>query len=689
MPDARQNPLPIRWILGLSTGHDPSATVLEYGRIRSHILLERESRIRHDYGIERRVIELALKEAGINAGDIQLCALSATQQMPLLIKDRDYFDYAPAARNGYGIPVVPPFGFPVVGNGAIQIITSESWRGGPESLILIRGWKQGCLPAEQWVQNNTQNSLKLLKNRSFDPEKFPHWQIDEYLTPIFGPASWDRPFELAGLPGKIVEFRSELRRVPAQLYYPVIAQLAGRQMPGVFVAHHAAHAASSFYSSPFEDKALVVTWDGGCGADSGFIFETKSGQLMPIGPHYLEAGQFYDYTGGRIGFNSLGAAGKLMGLSSYGSPKLHGVLPVGTVKDWQDWREKLPEEQRYSSAYEAMVEALLRRAGELGYDLSPFGQADKVLSPVSSDVASAVQEQAQQALLKTVVLAKDGSERTGEKYDYLCLSGGVALNCPANTLIWSKAGFKDVHVEPHCEDGGLSIGAGQYVYHTLLGNPYKTGGRKISRYAMMGPNHSMAEIQTALTRYKDEVEWEACTHWTEAAARDLAADLVIGVYQGSSETGPRALGHRSILANPAFKKNWQRVNEIKGREPWRPLAPIVIDRAFAEWFSEGPPHSPFMLFTHKVRPDKRDKIPAVTHVDATARAQTVITEDGDIWPLIEAFEKITGLPVVLNTSFNGPREPLVEKPEEALEMLVRTKLDVVYLHSFRVARKKS
>jgi carbamoyltransferase len=273
-------------------------------------------------------------------------------------------------------------------------------------------------------------------------------------------------------------------------------------------------------------------------------------------------------------------------------------------------------------------------------------------------------------------------QRLGVGTPALCYAGGTALNCPANSLIAQDGRFAGVHVPPWCDDSGLAIGAALALHHNVLEQPLAAPLRP-ALDAYLGPRVAEAEVEAALQREGGRIAWQRMADWAEAAARDLADDKVIGWFEGRSEIGPRALGHRSILADPRQAANWARVNRIKGREAWRPFAPAVLAERAADWFAGAPLPSPHMLFTAQV---KTPALPAITHVDGSSRIQTVDESCGAFHRLLRCFEALTGLPVVLNTSFNGPGEPIVESPGEALAFFLTSGLDTLYLNGWRVQK---
>ena len=226
------------------------------------------------------------------------------------------------------------------------------------------------------------------------------------------------------------------------------------------------------------------------------------------------------------------------------------------------------------------------------------------------------------------------------------MSGGTALNCPSNSDIAASPDFDDVFVEPACDDGGLAVGAALALTHSILDRP-PSAWRAANRSPYLGPTYGEEDVARALERHRGTVLGVRYADAARAAAEDLAANRLVAWYEGRSEIGPRALGHRSLLADPRHAENWARVNIAKEREMWRPFAPAVLARYADEWFTGAPPASPYMLFNAKL---KSADVPAVTHVDGTARIQTVDESCGEFYRVLSEFYDLTGVPIVLNTS---------------------------------------
>lgn len=311
--------------------------------------------------------------------------------------------------------------------------------------------------------------------------------------------------------------------------------------------------------------------------------------------------------------------------------------------------------------------------------MSALGDTARIAEPINADIAASTQLLFEETYLATVrslgkMLAGDGMMTKN-----LCLSVGTALNCPSNSRVWREGPFENVFIEPTCDDGGLAIGASLHLYHNLLDHP--VAARDTPATAYLGGAYGDNELAVALA--VDGIASESPDDPAEAAANDLLADKIIGWFEGKSEAGPRALGHRSILADVRSAENWRRVNQVKGREPWRPFAPFVLAEKADDWFTGCPMPSPYMLFTAEVR---GDKLPAITHVDGSSRIQTVDESCGGVRRILEAFDRETGIPVLMNTSFNGPGEPIVETPAEAVAFLLNSEIDVVYIEGIRLTR---
>jgi len=420
-----------------------------------------------------------------------------------------------------------------------------------------------------------------------------------------------------------------------------------------WVPHHLAHAASAFHASPFQ-QAAVLTLDGrGERATTGYALGSGN-QLEWLAqvnmPHSL--GMLYEQVTGYLGFLHSSDEYKVMALASFGRPRyldqFREIVQLGC--DGQYTIAPLEPEARWGPA---------RLRG------GPVEQ-------YHYDIASSLQ-----VVLEETVLELAGwlHGRTGA-HD-LCMAGGVALNCVLNARLRDRGPFRRIWVQPAAGDAGTSLGAALWVDAQVRG----AAGRSYRMdHAFLGPAYDDAEIERFLRWSKlpycrlDDVAGET--------AELLAGNRIIGWFQGRMEFGPRALGARSILASPIDAAMQERLNEIKDREDFRPVAPVVLAEAAAEWFVGGDV-SPFMLFVFDVQPDKAARIPAVRHVDGTARIQTIDRSQHPLYyDLVQAFAARTGVPVLVNTSFNTRGEPIVCTPRDAIECFWTSPLDALVIGSF-------
>jgi carbamoyltransferase len=320
---------------------------------------------------------------------------------------------------------------------------------------------------------------------------------------------------------------------------------------------------------------------------------------------------------------------------------------------------------------------------ELARQLGPVRGPDEALEQRHRNLAASLQARLEEVYLGMLrKLAKATSMKS------VCLAGGVAFNCVANGKIFDSTGFEQVYVHPAAGDGGLSVGAAFYVWNQILGKPRSF----VMNHAYWGPGYSRDQVRhaidsSALSRNGYSVAELPEPDLMRNTAQIIADGKILGWFQDRAEWGPRALGNRSIVADPRRPEMKEILNRrIKHREIFRPFAPSILAESTAEYFEKSHP-SPFMTLAYSVRPEKRDKIPAPTHVDGTGRLQTVTREANPrYWQLIKAFENLTGVPVVLNTSFND-NEPIVCRPEEAIDCFLRTQMDALVLGDFLITRQ--
>ncbi|MCZ7556180.1 MAG: hypothetical protein M5R41_07255 [Bacteroidia bacterium] len=437
------------------------------------------------------------------------------------------------------------------------------------------------------------------------------------------------------------------------------------------VPHHLAHAASAFYPSGFHE-ALIYTIDGTGERESallavgrGTTITEESRTMLPT-----SLGTLYLLVTVLLGFRSLGDEYKVMGLAGYGNPARYRDFFRSLVRLHEDGSHTLEGFAR-SDLKSRLTEALgmPRMRGE-------------EIAQHHCDIAAALQEALEEAVLHALTHAQ---RRLGLRK--LCMAGGVALNSMMNGVIARSGLFDDIFVQPAAGDEGGALGAAQQAWHQYgEGN----GASPQLRHVYTGPGFDNTDITAALEKHADAVAWDISEHITEDVAEALANGKVAGWFQGRMEFGPRALGNRSILADPRPADMKDRINaKVKHREGFRPFAPAVTVEDVHDFFDMSGLHdSPYMLFVVPVLPDKRSEIPAVTHVDGTARVQTVSRDSNPRFhELIRAFGRRTGLPVLLNTSFNVMHEPIVCTPDDAIRCFLNTDIDLLALGDFIVTRR--
>jgi len=452
-----------------------------------------------------------------------------------------------------------------------------------------------------------------------------------------------------------------------------------------FVEHHPAHLASAFFVSPFQESAV-------CAVDGFGDFVSTS---MAIGrgnrfdvlrhvffPHSL--GMMYTAVTQHLGFPSFGDEFKVMGLAPYGKPtavaeirklvRLTGggrfELDLRYFRHWSDgvtmeWDNGYPT---LGSVFTSDLESLL----------GPSRKSDEPLTTRHEDVAHSLQAVYEECFTHVLEGLWDLTHTP-----QLCLAGGCAMNSVANGKIRQRTPFREVYIQPASSDNGTALGAAYYVWNQVLGRERAF----VMDHGYWGPAHNEESVLGALDGAYTIERFASPDAIAQATARLIADGNVVGWYQGRMEWGARALGNRSIVADPRRADIRDLINvKIKFREKFRPFAPSVAEEAIDEWF-EGAVPDPFMIQVYPVRPDKRAAIPAVTHVDGSGRLQTVSARTNPAYyRLIKEFEALTGVPIVLNTSFNE-NEPIVETPAQALDCFLRTKMDAIVLNTTLVRRR--
>ena len=426
-------------ILGLHFGHDAAASILSDGTIKSYMLRERNNRIKHALGLTRREIDGVLNETGLSASDIGAVAITSTQNVELLTGLIDGFEIDLVPHDAHGIP-------------ATLIKTADATNNRIEDLLVKA--------VEPTFRGNDTGFESIVYRHVFPEGTTIDWDrfdsvgwLDGYVTDD----AWRDPASLEALAQQSAELKDELR---FGFHLPVAVHLDGHEIPGYFVNHHMAHAASCYYRSGFR-RAAILTHDGFRSGTSyhGGLFAFGDGtRLWPLSPHYLAIGVLYEMVAASITLGEVGGPGKLMGLASYGKPALF------------DDRFVCNEPGAKSKFGTALTQAWLEhcahaiRAGD--YDLAAYGDTNAMTAPVNADIAASTQKLFEEIYLASVLAMNDMLKNAAIACDSLCLSGGTALNCPSNTRVAAEGPFDNVYVEPSCDDGGLSVGASLHLHHT-------------------------------------------------------------------------------------------------------------------------------------------------------------------------------------------------------------------------------
>ncbi len=545
--------------------------------------------------------------------------------------------------------------------------------------LIINGQVRAAVAEERLTRVKHQGGIPheaiawCLKEGGIAPEEIDH--VVGYMRPGLRLArrlpyrAWTAlrsPLYSAGFAGYELLHNAQYMRGLRQIT-PSTAQLH-------YMEHHPAHAASAFLCSPFEEAALLsidyvgewaVTWTGvGRGGDIQRVRQTNY-------PNSL--GVFYSALTDYLGFLRASDEYKVMGLASYGEPTYYEALKevirpqddgwYSIDKRWTAWHYLPGSRCGYFS------ERFIKRFG-------PPRKKEEPLTAHHRNLAASAQRLLEDTVLN---LARQLQQETGLKR--LCLAGGVALNCSMNGRLLREGPFEDIWVQPASGDDGIAIGAALQLHHQLGGTPRTY----VMKHAHLGPEVSNEEIGAYLELTK--TPHIRSDNIARDTAKLLAEGKIVGWFQGKMEFGPRALGSRSILADPTRPDMKDLLNKyVKFREEFRPFAPSVLAEHANEYF-EDCTDSPFMLFVYPVRPEKQAEVPAITHINGTARVQTVTeTANPRYHALIKAFAEITGTPMLLNTSFNVMGEPIVHRPADAIRCFYSTGMDALAIGDYLIVK---
>ena len=460
----------------------------------------------------------------------------------------------------------------------------------------------------------------------------------------------------------------------------------------VMPSHHLSHAYSAFMPSPFEQAIIMVLdnegnitgprlhadfWRNTLERNSYYVGQGNRILPLPEADDRLNGdeigpGEAYRYFTHFLGWHSYVYAGKTMGLAPYGREEFFSDVKLFELRKGE-MKCLLP------NVHNNPIQAILQFGEITGHKFGPPRHPNAEITQRHRDIAFLIQDRLEKAIVEKV---KYLHQLTGLKN--LCIAGGVGLNCVANRRILDETPIENIFIQPASGDSGQCLG------NVLYGHIHLSGGSREQSmsHVYFGKRYSDRQVNSALQKWEKKIVFHRPQDIAAEVANLLAGGNVIGWFQGESEFGPRALGHRSIFADPRLPAMQDFLNlVIKRREAFRPYAPSVLLEEVNEFF-DIPCTSPFMLLAAPIRPEKQKMIPAVTHVDGTSRIQTVARQDNALLhALLSQFKELTGIPLILNTSFNLANEPIVETPEDALDCFMRTQLDYLVLQDWLVQKK--
>ncbi|MBF0184049.1 MAG: hypothetical protein HQM06_06650 [Magnetococcales bacterium] len=616
-------------VLGLHLFHDASMALFVDGELVDFVEMERMRREKHARYLTSREIVRFLADNHLSLADIDVCTIVwGENDAPMLMVDW-YGDLE--IETGSNDRVVSYQDYVMAGHPAISLPDGTH----PQRLFYVSA-----------------------------------------ITPYIDPRNYASSYE--HIAAKAVFTDKLINRMVKQIRFGIDGNFAKATF---FVSHHAAHARYVVACSPFR-VALVVSVDGlvGNSFTGGGIYFYIGHSLYPQVAHASPTGSIYSFFGSLLGFEDLSGPGKLMGLSAYGLPVFCDDAYVGTLTELSNhglvdldrggvtplFRQRfLQNIQNMTGQSMAQLQQQL-----LAWDMWSYPPA------LQANIAASVQEMFRRNIVKLVDSAVRFAKRVGLTYEGICLTGGAFLNCPTNSFLYAR--YRRLFIPPAINDEGTALGAAMM----FIAKP-----KLPAHLAYLGRSHDVASfVNQELPAYLDRLQMIGSGE--EAVLPQLAALLregaVCGFYHGRSEVGPRALGHRSILARADDCQMAARVNRIKDREPWRPFAPILTAEMAAHYYLDVPADSYYMLFNATV---KNLCLPAVTHVDGTSRLQIATEACGPVYRLLKQYGQLCGMEILLNTSFNGRGEPIVETPRDAVESFLRLPLDYLYLDGYLLARR--
>lgn len=620
------------YILGINAYHgDAAAALIKDGQLLAAVEEERFNRVKHCAGFPVEAVRYCLRVAGIGIEDVEHIGISRDPSAHL--HKKILFAATRAAKRS---------GQWAVGGGQDAMATVEVAEG-----------EEGERRKGKGEEGNGGNGQKR------------------------GPGIFRQVKDRLNNAAKVRDLRDELARLLG-----VPAKSIGAEFHNI--EHHRAHLASSFYVSPF-DRAALLSIDG-FGDFISTMWAVGEGNSIDVldqveYPH--STGIVYTATTQFLGFPHYGDEGKVMGLAPYGKPRyMEEFRDIIRTEARGQFRLNLDYFRHHAEGVDMTWDLGSPVIGRIFSDefAKTFGPAREKGAPLTDreqDIAASLQQRLEEVGFHVL---NHLHEQTG--LTDLGLSGGVAYNSVMNGKILLNTPFRRVYVQPAAGDSGTALGVCYEIHNGIL----QRGRGEVMLGAYTGPEFSDAEIRDELQRSELAFEALSDSETTKRAAQDIADGLVVGWFQGRMEFGPRALGNRSIVVDPRRADMKEILNDrIKKREPFRPFAPSILEERTADYFEQSHP-APTMLMVYQVKDERRAEIPAVTHVDGSGRLQTVSPEvNARYYQLISDFDKLTGVPVILNTSFNE-NEPVVCTPRHAIDCFLKTRMDVLYLGNHVVRR---
>ncbi|MFN2512412.1 MAG: carbamoyltransferase [Pyrinomonadaceae bacterium] len=639
------------YILGINAYHgDAAAAIVKDGELVAAVEEERFNRIKHCAGFPTESVRYCLKAAGIQLEDLDHIGISRDPSAHLHKK------VLFAARKGIS-KGISDFGF------RISDLSAAQGNGDDDAALIV---SSDIGPAERSFLSAKANPKSEIRNPKFG-DGIRNSKFFQQVTDRLGNAA------------KVRDLRNDLANALGVSSRTLRAQFHN-------VEHHRAHLASSFYVSPFE-RAALLSIDGFGDFISTMWAHGEGNSIEVLGqveyPH--STGIVYTATTQFLGFPHYGDEGKVMGLAPYGKPRFMEEFRdiIRTVEGGR-FQLNLGYFRHHAEGVDMTWDngsPIIGRifSDEFARTFGPARQPGAQLTEREHDIASSLQFRLEEVGFHVL---RHLHEQTG--LTDLGLSGGVAYNSVMNGKILLNTPFRRVFVQPAAGDSGTALGVCHQIYNGILKQPR---GSAIEG-AYTGPEFTNAEIEGELKQSGLAFENYPDADLTKRAARDIADGLVVGWFQGRMEFGPRALGNRSIVVDPRRPEMKDILNDrIKKREPFRPFAPSILEEHTDAYFEQDHP-APTMLMVYQIRPERRSEIPAVTHVDGSGRLQTVSRAlNPRYYQLISDFNELTGVPVVLNTSFNE-NEPIVCTPRNAIDCFLKTRMDVLYLGNQAVRRKQ-